>query len=249
MVLYYIKQFNETSQLRVIPTLYDSGLRFGDFDGIVEYNLTHSEIDRLNNMFFYKNDEYAVDAGNFRYGLNSYTKVGTPPPTNHTPCKDIATGIIEQMACDLTGSVHDVASFENIYELRTSIEEAIKGMMRAQRYKLEKQGTKSNPIDETNSIVHSLLEQFEKYKSNTHEDTDTSCEWSTFQFHHDDCLAFNLTFLSPGNLNKPSWTDVAKNKEGTNLTYSIRLKFTECIHDTHSTGESINSDVYDNFGS
>lgn len=245
MVLYYIKQFNETSQLRVIPTLYDSGLRFGDYDGIIEIDLSHSEVNRLNNMFFYRNKEYAVNAGNFRYGLNSQTTVSVPPPEHHTPCKDVATGLIEQMAHDLTGSIHDVASFENISELRSSIEEAIKGMLRGQRYKLEKQGTKVKPIDETNSIVHSLIEQFEKSKSHAHEGHTTSSEWKTFQFHEGDCLAFNMTFLSPGNLNKKTWNDVAKNKKGTNITYSVRLKFNECCHNNKG---SVNSDVYDDYG-
>lgn len=245
MVLYYIKQFNETSQLRVIPTLYESGLRFGDYDGIIEIELSPPEIRRLNNMFFYRNTEYGVDAGKFVYGLDSYSVVSTPPPQGHTPYKDVGVGLMEQMAIDITGNANDVASFENIAELRTSIEVAIKGMLEGQKYKLSKQGTKPNPIAKKNSIVHSLLEQFEKAGVKSRRRQKSSSDWQAFQFHDDDCLAFNFTFLSPGKLNEKSWADVAKNKAGTDLTYSIRLKFGKCCRQTNA---AVNADVYDDYG-
>ena len=243
MVLYYIKQFNETSQLRVVPTLYDSGLRFGDYDGIVEIELPQSEINRLNSLFYYRKSDYAVDASKFKYPLDSYSDVASPPPEHHTPYKDIGTGLMEQMAYDLTGNVMDVASFENIAELRLSIEEAIKGMKNGQIYKLEKQGTKAKPIGKENSVVFSLLEQFEKAGVKSRRRQKSSNEWQAFQFHDDDCLAFNFTFLSPGKLNDKSWTDVAKNKKGTNITYSIRLKFGKCCNTTAN-----NAEIYDEYG-
>jgi hypothetical protein len=244
MVLYYVKQINETSQLRVVPTLFESGLRFGDYDGIIEIDLSTAETAALNNMFFYRNNEYAVEAEYFRYPLDTCSMVSVPPPPNHTPYKDIATGIMEQMAFDITGNINDIASFENIAELRHSVDDSIKGMFKGQRYKLARQGTKANPIDSSNSIVHSLIEQFNNNENCPHPSPDETDDWKTFQFRQGDCLAFNLTFLSPGNLNKPSWCNVAKNKKGTNLTYSIRLKFSQCWE----TNLNTNAETYDGYG-
>ena len=247
MVTYYVKQCNEQSQLGVVPTLYDSGLIFGDYDSIIEVTLSESDINKLNNMFFFRNSEYAVNPNNFIYSLDSYSVVTYPPPKNHSAYKDLGTGLTEQMAIDLTDNKNDVASFENKQELRTSIDNAIKGMMEGQKCKLKNQGTKTHPIGKENSIVYSLLTQFNESCIPSGRQSNSECGWNVFHFQQGDCLAFNFTFLSPGNLNEDSWNDIAMNQKGTDLTYSVRLLFNNKPSDHVTQCET--TKLYEDYGS
>lgn len=255
MVLYYISQLNESSQLKTLPVLYDNDLINNRYQGIIEITLDNDQVEWLNQMFFYQRKngkmEYYVDSRHFEYDFDSETFVNAPPPPNHTPCKDVASGLIEQMAYDITGNIHDIASFENITDLRDSVKSAIIAMKLAQIEKLDTQGTRNKPMivsDDDNasvSIVHALRKQFIKSGKHKHGDQEPIDKWQAFQFHEGDCIAFNMKFKSPGKLpdNNAEWREIAQvNEDGTDITYSVRLQIDHCSHNTVP-----NSGIYEGY--
>ena len=257
---YYIRQFNETFSLKIAPILYDNDYQT---DGVIEITLTSEQIEMLNKVFYYRKSdpcdahdyEYFVESNNFDYIFNEDTIVSVPPPKNHTPCQDIAYGIIEQMAYDITGNVNDVASFQNYTELRGDVELAIKEMKESQKTSLKTQGKytadrkyilkypdPNNNDTSLTPIVHYLLEEYKRLGDENHFSQEYTSSWKAFQFHAGDTIAFNMKFVSP--LDNFKLNDNVTIEKGTSLTYNVRLKIDQCLHNS-----VVNSGLYGEWGS